>query len=159
NRPAEGKVGPVIEALVKSPVVPTLERLDIQDGIRSDANALALADAPFGRLRRLDLHALVPICCSAQAVTRLLSAPLFRRLERTLIGFSEDCCETGMFHLAGMPRLHTLGLWKPPDRQVLALARAGEFPALKRLFVHCAKLTGRHREAFCQLKAPRLLEL
>jgi hypothetical protein len=88
-----------------------------------------------------------------------LTAPWFRRLERTLIGFSEDCCETGMLHLAGMPRLHTLVLWIPPDRQMLALARTGEFPALKRLMIHCAKLTGRHREVFSRLKAPQLLEL
>jgi hypothetical protein len=159
NRPAEGQVGPVIEALVKSPVVRALERLDIQDGIRSDADALALAGAGFDRLRRFDLHALVPVSCSAKAVTRLLTAPWFRRLEWTRIGFGEDCCETGMLHLAGMPRLHTLVLWIPPGRQMLALARAGEFPALKRLFIHHAELTGRHREAFCRLKAPQLLEL
>lgn len=159
NQPDAGEVGPVIEALVQSPLVRTLERLDIQDGIPSDADALALAGAAFDRLRRLDLHAFEPISCSAKAVTRLLTAPWFRRLERTLIGFSEACCETGMLHLVGMPRLHTLGLWIPPERQILALARAGEFPALKRLFIHHAKLTGKHREAFCQLKAPQLLEL
>jgi hypothetical protein len=119
-----------------------LERLDIPDGIRSDADALALAEASFDRLRRPDLHAAVPVSCSAKAVTHLLTAPWSRQLERTLIGFSGHCCETGMLHIAGMPRLHTLGLWIPPDRQVLALARAGEFPALKRLFIHCAELSG-----------------
>jgi hypothetical protein len=159
NRPAEGRVGPVIEALVNSPIVRRLERLDVQDGIRSDADALALAGAAFEHLRRLDLQALVPVHCSAKAATRLLTAPWFRRLERTRIGFGEECCETGMLHLAGMPRLHTLVLWIPPDRQILALARAGEFPALKRLFIHHAELTGKHREAFCRLRAPQLLEL
>ncbi len=159
NRREVGQVGPVIAALAKSPVARTLERLDIQDGIQSDADALALADAPFDRLRRLELNAAVPLACSAEAATRLLTAPWFRRLERTQIGFSEDCCETGMLRLAGMPCLHTLMLWAPPDRQILALARADEFPALKRLCVDRATLTGRHREAFCHLKAPQLVEL
>jgi uncharacterized protein (TIGR02996 family) len=159
NRPAVGQIGPVIQALAQSPVVRTLEWLDIHDGIMSDADALALAEAGFDRLRRLDVHALVPVSCSASAASRLLTAPWFRLLERTLIGFSEECCETGMIHLAGMPRLHTLGLWIPPDRQMLALAKAGEFPALKRLFIHHAKLTGDHGEAFFRLQAPQLLEL
>ena len=159
NRPAEGHAGPVIEALARSPVVKTLERLDIQDGPQSDADVLALAAAPFERLRRLDLHALVPISCSAKAVTRLMTVPWFRRLERTMIGFGKDCCETGVLQLAGMTGLHTLGLWIPPDRQILALARAGEFPASETSVHSRRSLTAECREAFARLRAPRLTEL
>jgi hypothetical protein len=159
NRPAEGKPGPVIVALARSPLAQTLERLDIGDGLRSDADVHALADTPFTRLRRLDLHAYIPVACSAKAVTRLMTAPWFRKLEWTDIGFSEECCETGMLQLAGMPRLHTLLLHIPPDRQVEALSRAGEFPALRRLYINSANLAGKGRQAFVQLKAPQLLEL
>src|SRR5262249_41185018 len=129
NRTDEGQAGPVIDALVKSPLVRTLERLEIGNGLRSDRDAMALAGAPFERLRRLDLSAYCGISCSAKTVTRLMTAPWFRKLQHLRAGFSEECCETGMVHLASMPNLHTLALWNSPERQFLALNRAGEFPA------------------------------
>ena len=54
-----------------------------------------------------------------------------------------------MLHLAGMSELHTLGLWIPPNRQIAALPRVGEFPALKRLFVHAADLTAKYVHFAC----------
>lgn len=150
---------PAIKALVGASCAGGLERLDIHDGIHSDADALALADARFDRLRHFEILAATPICCSEKATIRLLSAPWFRGLERTHLGFDEKCCEAGMVRLAGMPRLHTLGLWFPPDRQLVALDRAGEFPALRRLFMHGANLTGECGEALMRMGAPELLEL
>src|SRR5260370_15830222 len=158
NRPDKGQTGPVIEALVKSPFVRTLERLRIDDGIKS-GDALALAEATFERLRRLDLPAYCGMSCSAMAVARLLTAPWFRKLQQLHTGFSEECCGTGMRHLAGMVDLHTLALCNLPDRQILALERAAEFPGLRRLCINGANLSGKYCEAFCQLQAPQLIEL
>src|SRR5262249_33687257 len=53
NCQQDGQTGPAIDALVKSPLVQTLERLRIDEGIKSDGDALALADASFENLRRL----------------------------------------------------------------------------------------------------------
>jgi hypothetical protein len=159
NRHDEGQTGPVIEALVKGPLMPTLERLRINEGITSDGDALALAGALFELLRRLDLPSRCGISCSAKAVIRLMTAPWFRKLQQLRTGFSEECCETAMLHLAGMPYLHSLAMFKPPERQILALGRAGDFPALRRLLINGANLTGKYCEAFCKVKAPQLIEL
>jgi hypothetical protein len=159
NRHPKGQTGPVIEALVKSPVVKNLERLSIDEDLNSDGDAGALAGAGFEQLRRLDLTGSWGLRCSAEAATRLMTAPWFRKLEHVYIGFAEACCEPGMLHLAGMSNLHTLGLIDLPDRQVLAISQAGEFPALRRLFVGRTNFTGKYREAFCQWNAPELVEL
>lgn len=42
---------------------------------------------------------------------------------------------------------------------VLALGRAGEFPDLRRLFIHCASLKEKCGAALGRMKAPRLIEL
>jgi hypothetical protein len=148
-----------IEGLAGSPATRALERVRIQNGLTSDANALALAAARFKRLRRLDLAAYCGVTCSEKSARGLLDAPWFRKLEQVLIGFSEDCCQAGMRCLAGMPRLHSLALWILPTRQLLALSRAGEFPALRRLLVYAADLRGKHTEALARMKAPKLTEL
>lgn len=159
NRHPENEPGDVIGALGESPLAPTLERLQIKEGITSDGDALTLAEAPFERLRRLDLPALCSMRCSAKAASRLLTATWFRKLQQVLTGFSEDCCEVGMLHLAGMPALHSLALFEPPERQILALSRSDEFSSLRRLFVNRADLTGKSGEAFQRMKAPQLIEL
>jgi hypothetical protein len=159
NGHQQGQTGPVIEALINSPIVPTLERLTIDDGLTSDDDALALAGANFEQLRRLDLPAYCGVSCSAKAVTRLMTAPWFRNLQQLRAGFSEDCCETAMNHLAGMTRLHSLTMWKPLERHLLAIKKTAEFRALRRLYVYKANLTGKSGEAFCKLQASQLLEL
>src|SRR5262249_49589480 len=73
--------------------------------------------------------------------------------------FSEECCEHAMLHLTSMPHLHSLSIFRPPERQILAISRAGEFASMRRLAIHQANLSGKYGEAFCQLKAPRLIEL
>lgn len=159
NRPHEtGKTGPVIEALVKSPVAQTLERLSIGEGLKSDADVLALAEASFKRLRRLDFP-YGGIACSAKAVTRLISASWFRQLEHLQLGFSDECCETGMRQLAGLPKLHSLAMSHVPDRQIQAISQAKSFPALRRLVISGANLTGENSVAFSKLKAPQLEDL
>ena len=159
NKPDEGETGPVINVIVKSPLAKRLERMRIDGGIKSDNDALSLANANFEKLCRLDLSALCGINCSADATGRLMTTPWFRNLGFLHAGFSDENCEAGMLHLAGMPNLHTLVLWLPPDRQMLAIAQTDEFQALRRLFIHCADLSGKFRESFSQLKAPRLIEL
>jgi hypothetical protein len=156
NPDPDGQAGPVVEALVESPVVSSLERLSIDEGIESDGDAGALAGAAFEQLRRLDLTGSCGLSCSAEAATRLMTAPWFRKLEQLYTGFSESCGEPGMLHLAGMPNLHSLGVHALPGAQVMAISRAGAFPALRRLSVSRAKLTGKYREAFCQWNAPDL---
>jgi hypothetical protein len=159
NRHREEQTGPVIDALVASPVVESLQRLSIEEGITSDGDADALALAEFKQLRRLDLTGAGSVRCSEDSVTFLMDADWFRKLEQVYLGFSEACCEQGMRHLADMPNLHSLGLDGLPDRQVLAISQIGEFPALRRLYIEHAKLTGKYREAFCRWNAPKLVEL
>jgi uncharacterized protein (TIGR02996 family) len=159
NRHPEGQTGPVIEAMVKSPVVKNLERLSLEEGVKSDGDACALAGAGFEQLRRLDLTGSQRLRCSADAATRLMTAPWFRKLEHLDIGFSQACGEPGALHLSGLPNLHSLGVHNLSDEEALAISRAGEFPALRRLFVSLAKLTGESREAFCQWKPRGLVEL
>jgi hypothetical protein len=159
NEHGREETGQAMSALVQSPLVRTLDRLRIDGGLSSDGDALALAGASFARLHRLDLLAYHGIDCSPKAVTQLMTAPWFRDLQQLHTGFSEDCCETGMLHLGRLPKLHSLTIWKPPDRQMRAMGRGGEFESLRRLYIYCANLTGKYGEALCQLKAPRLIEL
>jgi uncharacterized protein (TIGR02996 family) len=148
-----------IQALGASPLARSLLRLELGGGPRgtlSNVDAKALAAAPFEQLQRLDV---LFTDCSRQMIEHLLNALWFRRLHRLMIGFNPPCGMVGARLLAGMPNLHTLGLWMPPDSAVLALARAEEFPDLRRLFIHCASLKEKCGAALGRMKAPRLLEL
>jgi uncharacterized protein (TIGR02996 family) len=156
SRPEDGQPDPVITALATSPVARKLTRLEVGEGIKSDVDARTLAGAPFERLRRLDVHW---VGCSTKALVRLTSARWFRRLHRLLIGFGKERREPSVARLAGMPSLHTLALWIPSERDVLALGRAREFPAVRRLLIHAANLTGEYGAALGRARMPRLMEL
>src|SRR5262249_31140261 len=112
----------------------------------------ALADAPFGRLRRLEADLEGP----SPAIARLTSAAWFRRLRELQIGFDGSNAGEGKFPLADLPQLHSLCLWgrgsqgAPGDR---------EFPALRRLLVDEADLRGERGEALGRLRVPRLMDL
>ena len=156
NPPGDGPVSPFVAALVRSPVVETLEELHL--GALPEGDALALADAPFRRLRRLDVAPYGGITCPAEALTRLMTAPWFRNLEQVRMEFPEETGRTGLLHLAGMPKLHSLAL-QASNPLIRACAEAGPFPALRRLCVYSADLTGGNAEAFARLGAPHLLDL
>jgi uncharacterized protein (TIGR02996 family) len=159
NQPRPKQASLAIQALAASPVARTLVRVEIGGGpagTLSNADATALATAPFERLQRLDVQF---TDCSRRVMEQLLTAPWFRRLHRLRIGLNEPCGLIGARLLAGMPNLHTLGLWMPPDSAVLGLGSAAEFPALRRLFIHCANLEQDRGAALGRMKAPGLIEL
>jgi uncharacterized protein (TIGR02996 family) len=147
-----------VQAVAASPVTPTLTRLELGHAYHplNDADAMALAAAPFDRLERLDV---LFNACSAASQARLLDAPWFRRLRRLLIGFNPACAEDGARRLGGMPALHTLVLWIPDDPVLIGLGDAQELPELRRLVIHCANLRGDQSVALGRLKAPKLIEL
>jgi hypothetical protein len=149
NRPEQGKIGPVIEALVKSPVVRTLERLHVTESLRSDGEACVLASAPFESLRWLGLR------YWKGDFPALLQAPWFRKLERLHMGSNHE----NLSSLAGMPNLHTLSLGVSPPEDPRAMAIRGEFPALRRLHLHAPHLIGHFSEVFGAVKMPKLTEL
>jgi hypothetical protein len=150
---------PALTAIVKSPVVRKLERFSIEGNLRTDEEIAQLADAPCERLRFFEVFGRDGIDGSAAAATRLMNAPWFRRLEQIFIALGDNCCETGLLHLAEMPKLHSLALWNAQDRLIKAIPRAGEFPALRRLAIQNSNFEGPLGEAFCTLKAPQLIEL
>lgn len=152
-RPESGQPCPDIAALTASPVARTLTRLEIGHGIlMSSADVDALAAAPFDALRRLDCH---HVGGGTAAVVRLTAAPWFRRLRRLLIGQVGRLADKILTKLSGMPDLHTLCLYELGA----AGGRLGKLPALARLYVLDADLTGDPGRAFGRVEAPRLTEL
>jgi hypothetical protein len=125
-------------------------------GRLSNADATALAAAPFERLQRLDVQF---TDCSREILEQLLTARWFRRLHRLMIGFNEPCALVGARLLGGMPNLHTLCLWMPPDPAMLGLGSAAELPSLRRLFIHHTSLQEECGAALGRMKAPGLIEL
>lgn len=157
NFNSEEGTDPVIRSLVKSPLVKTIERLDICSSF--DDDAVTLAQASFESLHRLDLDLFHDKSCSKKAAQQLFKAPWFHQLRQLSVGFPEGCEEIVLLHLADMPRLHSLALIRPPREQILALNQTGEFSALRRLTIRDADLTGKQGEAFCRINAPGLVEL
>ncbi|MHC2069277.1 SMI1/KNR4 family protein [Bremerella sp. T1] len=151
-------VRPQIQALVESPTTSQLETLYLHSHLNSDDDAVVLAGAAFDRLRTLRFFDVCGPNCSAEALTQLMQAAWFRRLEEVSIRFSDKCCETGLQNLAEMPNLHSLALRDTAERTFQALPRTGAFPALQRLVVEARNLTGKLGEAFCQWQTPQLQE-
>ncbi len=159
NRPEEGQAGPVITSLARSPLAASLGRLLIGGGLASDQDALALAAAPFRKLKRLDLSGYHGVRCSSKAARKLMTSEWFRRLEQLSAGFSEECCEVVMASLAAMPKLHSLMLRNSPDKLFLAMKRPCELKGLRRLCLHRIQLAGEQGQALAALIAPNLIQL
>lgn len=158
NVRGDGQVGASIKGLAESAAAPSLERLTISGGIRTDEEAAALAQIPFDCLRRLDLP-FGRVSCSATGISKLMDAPWFRNIEQLSVTLGEDCSEAAIRHLAEIPRLHSLALIKPTDQQIQAMGEAGRFPALRRLAFKNTDLTGGNCDRFRNFEAPELVEL
>lgn len=158
NVRGDGQIGTSIKGLAESAAAPSLERLTISGGVRTDEEAAALAQIPFDCLRRLDLP-FGRVSCSATGISKLMDAPWFRNIEQLSVTLGEDCSEAAIHHLAEMPRLHSLALIKPTDQQIQAMGEAGRFPALRRLVLKNTDLTGGNCDRFRNFEAPELVEL
>ncbi len=159
SRPAEGPPSSGLLDLAASPAARNIKRLEYSGmyyGPLIDPEAEALAAAPLEHLERLDL---LGTECSPPIMERLQTAPWFRRLRRVRMTLNQGCAFEGARRLAGMPHLHTLGVWLPDDAEILGLGSTGEFPELRRLLIHCANLKGEQAAALARMNAPRLIEL
>lgn len=162
DQPENGQVGSALKALVKSSVVRTLEQLEI-GGLGSEADVRTLAGASFKHLRQLIVKGAIRADSES-----LLTAPWFRKLHRLSLSYSAEHAGNVLAHLSGMPNLHTLELIVWPTGKMTRhgmiyemdresrLASAGEFPALKRLWLNCDHLPGRYKEVFAKAKMPGL---
>lgn len=151
SRPPGEGLCPVVAALVTSPVARNLTRLDVHNGVRSDATADALASAPFDRLLRFDAAGFNG---TPEALNCMRSAPWFRRLQR--LGTSVPPGRSGP---VTMPDLHTLCLWIPDDDTIEPFGQNAALPSLRRLLIHAANLRGKRANALAELKCGELVEL
>ncbi len=151
SRPQKEMLCPVIEALIASPMVKTLARLE-PGSVNNHESIKALAGAPFERLRRFDAY----IAGDGEHQAILRRAPWFRNLHRHRGNLKTRAEAESM---TGMPNLHTLCLWFPEKEALIGLGETGEFPALRRLFIHAADLTGDVSQALAKIRSPHLVEL
>jgi uncharacterized protein (TIGR02996 family) len=158
NRSRKDSASPVISALGKASFARELEHLSIQDGIRTDDEALLLAKANFKSLRRLDMK-YGKIDCSATAAEALVTASWFKQLGQLYCGIGEACAEITMRELQCMPRLHSLTLSRLPKPSVQVFHEKIAMPSLRRLAVLQTDLNGEGCNAFCNLVLPGLIGL
>lgn len=160
NKGPTAEASPVIKALAQAEVAQKLEVLGLENGIRCDDEALLLAGANLNSLERLDMK-YGKIECSAAAAQSLMSSAWFRKLGQLHcgLGIGEACAEVVMRELLTMTQLHSLAIDRLPVQSILAIADGDEFPALRRLSIRRTKLCGDTHEAFCKLRAPKLIDL
>lgn len=138
-------IGQALAGFVKSKVVSTIERIALQDDLWDD-DMIALATAPFERLRRFELHH-GSLRGSAPAAMQLLTSPGFKTIEHLKLEFDPRLSESVIPTLSQMTRLHTLGLSSSP------MVKATKFPALKRLRLQSVNLS-KCLDAWCGSEAP-----
>lgn len=158
NRSRNGAVSPVINALVHATFADELRYLSIQNGIRSDGEALLLASASFNRLRRLDMK-YGKIACSEKAAESLMASSWFQQLGQLSCGIGDDCAELAMRELWRMPQLHSLALNRLPQKSVQAFSNKDPMTSLRRLAILQTELTGDACRTFCSLALPELITL
>ncbi|MEI7683795.1 MAG: hypothetical protein WCL32_02125 [Planctomycetota bacterium] len=138
-------IGRALSNFVASPIVPFVERIHLT-GDLTDDGMLALAQAPFRRLRRFELHH-GHLRGSAVATAQLLTSSGFQRIEHLKLAVDPENNASVVPALARMQRLHSLDHSSPP------VAKTVVFPALKRLRIRSVNLSN-CLDAWCGSNAP-----
>ncbi len=145
--PSGESVCPVVAALVASPIVRNLTRLDMTNGLLNKATAEVLASGPFDRLRRLEIY---DHNASREGHSTLMAAPWFQRLERLSMELSGPL---------NLPQLHTLFMGVNTTGLFEEFINNSRLPALKRLDIRCGLISGKQAEALTGLRCGELVDL